>query len=152
MEVNICKNCESYRVDGCCYRTCESWHKAIESVSDYCFCRERCDGCPLHKLGCSAGWCGYRNQALVQVATALQSQEGQEWLSGMKSISDLYRAMGMMTDTEAHNKHVAEAEEKDARITEVAKLLQELGGDACREAAQYLMEYKEQRERDRECF
>ena len=153
MEVNVCKNCESYRVDGCCGCTCESWHKAIESVSDYCSCRgEWCDGCPLHKLGCSAGWCDYRNQALVQVATALQSQEGQEWLSGMKSISDLYRAMGMMTDTEAHNKHVAEAEEKDARITEVAKLLQELGGDVCREAAQYLMEYKEQRERDRECF
>lgn len=152
MEVNVCKNCESYCADGSCGCTCGSWHKAIKSVSDYCSCRERCDGCPLHELDCSVGWCDYRNQALVQVATALQSQEGQDWLLGMKSISDLYRAMGMMTDTEAYNKHVAEAEEKDARITEVAKLLQELGGDVCREAAQYLREYKEQRERDRECF
>ena len=151
MEVNVCKNCESYRVDGCCYRTCESWNKAVKSVGNYCSCREWCDGCPLRDIGC-----GYpdelRNQGVVQVAEALQTSDGQEWLSGMKSISDLYRAMGMMTDTEAYNKHVAEAEEKDARITEVAKLLQELGGDVCREAAQYLVEYKEQRERGRECF
>lgn len=151
MEVNVCKNCESYRADGCCSRTCESWHKAIESVSNYCSCREWCDGCPLRDIGRSYPD-ALRNQGVVQVATALQTQDGQKWLSGMKSISDLYRAMGMMTDTEAYNKHVAEAEEKDARITEVAEFLQELGGDVCREAAQYLMEYKEQRERDRECF
>ena len=140
MEVNVCKNCESYRADGSCHRTCESWNKAIKSVSNYCSCREWCDGCPLRDIGC-----GYpdalRNQGVVQVAEALQTSDGQEWLSGMKSISDLYRAMGMMTDTE-----------KDARITEVAKFLQELGGNVYREAAQHLREYKEQRERGRECF
>lgn len=151
MEVNVCKNCESYRADGCCYCTCDSWHKAIETVHTYCTDCDDCYDCPLRRVACSFT-SEYRNQALVQVAEALQTSDGQEWLSGMKSISDLYRAMGMMTDTEAYNKHVAEAEKKDARITEVAKLLQELGGDVCREAAQYLMEYKEQRERDRECF
>jgi hypothetical protein len=151
MEVNVCKNCESYRADGCCYCTCDSWHKAIKTVHTYCTDRDDCDDCPLRRVACSFT-SEYRNQALVQVAEALQTSDGQEWLSGMKSISDLYRAMGMMTDTEAYNKHVAEAEKKDARITEVAEFLQELGGDVCREAAQYLMEYKEQRERDRECF
>ncbi len=151
MEVNVCKNCENYRADGSCGCTCESWHKAIERVTRYCTDCEDCDDCPLRWVACSFT-SGYRNQAFVQVAEALQSKDGQEWLSGMKSISDLYRAMGMMTDTEAYNKHIAEAEEKDARITEVAKFLQELGSDVGREAAQYLMEYKEQRERDRECF
>ena len=150
MVTNVCENCENYRADDSCGCTCESWYKAIERVTRYC-CHTDCEDCLLRWVACSFT-SGYRNQAFVQVAEVLQSKDGQEWLSGMKSISDLYRAMGMMTDTEAYNKHVAEAEEKDARITEVAKLLQELGGDVCREAAQYLMEYKEQRERDRECL
>ena len=149
MEVK-CKNCENYRVDGCCYRTCESWYKAIKRVTNYCTSREECDGCLLRWVGCT-DTSKYRNQAFVQAAEALQTEDGQEWLASMKSTSDLYRAMGMMTDTEAYNKYLAEEERKDARIAEVAKLLQELGSDVCSEAAQYLLEYKEQREWDREC-
>lgn len=148
MEVNVCKNCENYRTDGSCNRTCESWHKAFERVTNYCTNREECDGCPLRRIGCSNAR-EYRNQALVQAAEALQTSDGQESLSGMKSISDLYRAMGMMTDDEAYNKYIAEAEKKDARILEVAKLLQELGSDVCCEAAQYLMEYKDMRWEER---
>lgn len=156
MEVNVCKNCENYRVDGCCCRTCESWSKAIESVSDYCSCREWCDGCPLHKLGCSAGWCDYRNQALVQVATALQSQEGQDWLLGMGTMEDLYHAMGMLTESELYDRRLAKEKAKDVRLEKLANLFRKLGvdepEDVYYEAAGYLMEYKEQRERDRECF
>lgn len=150
MEVNVCKNCESYRVNGSCGCTCESWYKAVERVTRYC-CHTDCEDCLLRWVACSfTSEC--RNQALVQMAEALQSKDGQEWLSGIKSRSDLYHAMGMMSDDEVYNKCLAEEERKDARITEVSKLIQELGGDVCREAAQYLMEYKEQRERDRECF
>lgn len=151
MEVNVCKNCANYRADGDCGCQCERWNEAREAVIDYCFKRAGCDGCPLRLAGCSRAE-GYRHQALVQVAEALQTYKGREWLADMKSTSDLYRVMGMMTDMEAYNKRLAAEERKDSRITEVSKLLQELGGDVCREAAQYLMEYKEQRERDRECF
>lgn len=152
MEVNVCKNCENYRADGCCHCTCDSWHKAIKTVRTYCTDRrEDCNGCPLNWVCCS-NLCALRNQGFVQVATALQTQDGQKWLFGMRSVSDLYHAMGMMTDMEAYNKRLTAEERKDSRIAEVAKLLQELGSDVCCEAAQYLMEYKEQRERDRECF
>ena len=75
MEVNVCKNCENYRADGSCRKSnCSVYRKAQKIVDDYCDTREDCDDCPLHKLGCSVDWCEYRNQAFVQVATALQSQ------------------------------------------------------------------------------
>jgi len=151
MEVNVCKNCKNYRVDGCCYCTCDSWHKAIKAVRTYCTDREDCDGCPLKWVGCSNPG-ALRNQGLVQVATALQSQDGQKWLSGIRSVSDLYRTMGMMTDSDVYDRWLAKEAKKDARIAEVAKLLQKFDSDVCREAAQYLLEYKEQRERDRECY
>lgn len=69
MEVNVCKNCESYRVDGCCYRTCESWNKAVKSVGNYCSCREWCDGCPLRDIGC-----GYPDELRNQVSSRWQKR------------------------------------------------------------------------------
>lgn len=155
MEVNVCKNCESYRVDGSCGCTCESWHKAIERMTRYCTDHEDCDDCPLRWVVCS-NTSEYRNQALVQVMEALQSKDGQEWLSGMKSISDLYRAMGMLTESELYDRWLAKEKAKDGRLEKLVNIFRKLGvdepEDVYYEAAQYLMEYKEQRERDRECL
>lgn len=155
MEVNVCKDCENYRADGCCDCTCDSWHKAIETVCTYCTDREDCNGCPLKWVGCSNTG-ALRNQGFVQVATALQTQDGQKWLSGMRSVSDLYHAMGMMIDSEVYDRWLAEEKAKDTRLEKLANLFRKLGvdepEDVYYEAAGYLMEYKEQRERDRECF
>ena len=155
MEVNACKNCKNYRADGSCNRICESWHKAFERVTKYCTDREDCDDCPLRRIGCCNAR-EYRNQALVQVAKALQTDEGQEWLSNMGSMDNLYRAMGMMTNSELYDRWLAEEKAKDARLEKLANLFRKLGvdepEDVYYEAAGYLMEYKEQRERDRECF
>lgn len=155
MEVNACKNCKNYRTDGSCNRTCESWHKAFERVTKYCTAREDCDGCPLKWVGCSNTG-ALRNQALVQVAEALQTDEGQWWLSNMGSMDDLYRTMGMMTDSEVYDRWLAGERAKDTRLEKLANLFRKLGvdepEDVYYEAAGYLMEYKEQRERGRECF
>ena len=155
MEVNVCKSCENYRADGSCSCTCESWRKAIEKVTRYCNDREDCDDCPLRWIACSFT-SEYRNQALVQVAEALQSQEGQDWLLGMGTMEDLYHAMGMLTESELYDRWLAKEKAKDVRLEKLANLFRKLGvdepEDVYYEAAGYLMEYKEQRERDRECL
>lgn len=157
MVTNVCKNCESYRADGSCRKSnCSMYRKAQKIVDDYCDTLEDCDGCLLHKLGCSIDWCDYRNQALVQVATALQSQEGQDWLLGIGTMEDLHHAMGMVTESELYDRWLAKEKAKDTRLEKLANLFRKLGvdepEDVYYEAAGYLMEYKEQRERGRECF
>jgi hypothetical protein len=74
----------------------------------------------------------------------------------MRSVNDLYHAMGMMIDSEVYDRWLAEEKAKDTRLEKLANLFRKLGvdepEDVYYEAAGYLMEYKEQRERDRECL
>ena len=76
---------------------------------------------PTVPTGCSNTG-ALRNQGFVQVATALQTQDGQKWLSGMRSVSDLYHAMGMMIDSEVYDRWLAEEKAKDTRLEKLANL------------------------------
>ena len=96
-------------------------------VRTYCTDRDDCNGCPLRV--CCSNLGVLRNQGLVQVATALQTQDGQKWLSGMRSVSDLYHAMGMMIDSEVYDRWLAEEKAKDTRLEKLANLFRKLGVD-----------------------